>query len=81
MNQTEPKSSNQNEKLKERKENRISFVIIQGFVRNLMSEFIPTALIVETGERKKRMDDTITTTRFTQLPTEWVTGDTLCSNI
>lgn len=29
-----------------------------------------------TGLRKKMMEETITTTRFTQLPTEWVTGVT-----
>lgn len=39
---------------------------------------IPRELIGETGVRKKRTEVTITTTRFTQLPTEWVTGDTRC---
>lgn len=33
----------------------------------------------ETGVLKKRTDVTITTTRFTQLPTEWVIGDTLAN--
>lgn len=33
----------------------------------------------ETGVLKKSTDDTITTTRLTQLPTEWVTGDTRCN--
>ena len=36
-------------------------------------------LISETGVWKKKIEDTMTTTRFTQLPTECVTGDTLCS--
>lgn len=35
-------------------------------------------LIGETGVRKKRTEVTITTTLLTQLPTEWVTGDTRC---
>lgn len=39
----------------------------------------PSARPHLTGLRKKMMDDTITTTRLTQLPTEWVTGDTRCS--
>jgi len=31
----------------------------------------------ETGVLKNRTEVTMTTTRLTQLPTEWVTGDTL----
>jgi len=31
----------------------------------------------ETGVLKKRTEVTMTTTLFTQLPTEWVTGETL----
>lgn len=42
---------------------------------------IPIELMGETGVRKKTTELTITTTRFTQLPTEWVTGDTLCKII
>lgn len=41
---------------------------------------LPIELRGETGVWKKRMDDVITTTRFTQFPTECVTGDTI-SNI
>ena len=32
----------------------------------------------ETGVWKKMTEDTMTTTRFTQFPTAWVTGDTIC---
>lgn len=42
---------------------------------------IPRVLIGETGVRKKTTEVTITATRFTQFPTEWVTGDTLCNII
>ena len=38
---------------------------------------LPMELRGETGVLKKRMDDAITTTRFTQFPTECVTGDTI----
>lgn len=31
-----------------------------------------------TGVWKKITEDIMTTTRFTQFPTEWVTGDTIC---
>jgi hypothetical protein len=41
---------------------------------------LPSALIGETGVWKKITEETITTTRFTQFPTECVTGDTF-SNI
>lgn len=30
---------------------------------------------------KKTTEEIITITRFTQFPTEWVTGDTICSII
>lgn len=33
----------------------------------------------DTAVRKKRTELTITTTRLTQFPTEWVTGDTRCN--
>lgn len=39
--------------------------------------FLPSALTGEMGVRKKRTEETMTTTRLTQLATEWVTGDTL----
>jgi hypothetical protein len=38
---------------------------------------LPRELIGETGVLKNRTEVTMTTTRLTQLPTEWVTGDTL----
>lgn len=38
---------------------------------------LPIELIGDTGVLKNRTDVTMTTTRLTQLPTEWVTGDTL----
>lgn len=38
---------------------------------------VPSALTGEIGVLKKRTDATMTTTRLTQLATEWVTGDTL----
>jgi hypothetical protein len=38
---------------------------------------LPIELIGDTGVLKNRTDVTMTTTRFTQLPTECVTGDTL----
>lgn len=37
----------------------------------------PRELIGETGVLKNRTEVTMTTTRLTQFPTEWVTGDTL----
>jgi len=37
----------------------------------------PRELTGETGVLKNRTEVTMTTTRLTQLPTEWVTGDTL----
>jgi hypothetical protein len=37
---------------------------------------LPIELTGETGVLKNRTDVTMTTTRLTQLPTEWVTGDT-----
>lgn len=40
---------------------------------------LPRELMGETGVRKKSTEETMTTTRFTQLATEWVTGDTLCN--
>lgn len=40
---------------------------------------LPRELMGETGVWKKITELTMTTTRFTQLPTEWVTGDTLCN--
>lgn len=42
---------------------------------------VPSELIGETVDLKKRTEVTMTTTRFTQLPTEWVTGDTLANII
>lgn len=39
--------------------------------------YVPTALIMDTGVLKKSTDVTMTTTRFTQFPTECVTGVTL----
>lgn len=42
---------------------------------------LPRALIGKTGVLKTITELTMTTTRFTQLPTEWVTGDTLCNII
>jgi hypothetical protein len=42
---------------------------------------VPRELIGAMGVRKKRMEATITTTRFTQFPTECVTGDICSSNI
>jgi len=42
---------------------------------------LPKAFTGETGVWKKMTELTMTTTRFTQLPTEWVTGDTLCNII
>lgn len=42
---------------------------------------LPIELVSEIGVRKKKIEATMTTTRFTQLPTECVTGDTLCSII
>lgn len=42
---------------------------------------LPRELMGETGVLKKRTEVTMTTTRFTQLPTEWVTGDTFDSII
>lgn len=44
-----------------------------------VKETLPRELIGETGLLKKRTDVTMTTTRFTQLPTECVTGDTLAN--
>lgn len=44
-------------------------------------QFLPKAFTGETGVWKKMTELTMTTTRFTQLPTEWVTGDTLCNII
>lgn len=41
--------------------------------------YLPKALTGETGVLKKMTELTITTTRFTQFPTECVTGDTLAS--
>ena len=38
---------------------------------------LPSALTGEMGVLKKMTEETMTTTRFTQLATEWVTGDTL----
>jgi len=38
---------------------------------------VPRELTGETGVLKNRTEVTMTTTRLTQLPTEWVTGDTL----
>jgi hypothetical protein len=38
---------------------------------------LPSALTGEIGVLKNRTEETITTTRFTQLATECVTGDTL----
>ena len=38
---------------------------------------LPSALTGEMGVLKKITEETMTTTRFTQLATEWVTGDTL----
>ena len=40
---------------------------------------LPRALMGETGVLKKSTEVTMTTTLFTQLPTEWVTGDTLAN--
>jgi len=40
---------------------------------------LPKALTGETGVLKKMTELTITTTRFTQFPTECVTGDTLAN--
>lgn len=40
---------------------------------------LPKALTGETGVLKKMTELTMTTTRFTQFPTECVTGDTLAS--
>uniref|UniRef100_A0A0D9Y3X4 RNA helicase n=1 Tax=Oryza glumipatula TaxID=40148 RepID=A0A0D9Y3X4_9ORYZ len=45
--------------------------------RLLVSPTVPSALTGEIGVLKKRTDATMTTTRLTQLATEWVTGDTL----
>lgn len=45
----------------------------------LEQPILPRELIGETGVWKKITELTMTTTRFTQLPTEWVTGDTLCN--
>jgi hypothetical protein len=42
---------------------------------------VPRALIGEIGVLKKRTDETMTTTRLTQLATEWVTGDTLANKL
>lgn len=42
---------------------------------------LPRALIGEIGVLKKRTDETMTTTRLTQLATEWVTGDTLANKL
>ena len=39
--------------------------------------YLPSALTGEIGVLKNRTEETITTTRFTQLATECVTGDTL----
>lgn len=50
-------------------------------VKYRMLANLPRELIGETGVRKKRTEVTITPTRFTQFPTEWVTGDTLCNSI
>ena len=47
--------------------------------RRLKKPILPIELIGETGVWKKITELTMTTTRFTQLPTEWVTGDTLCN--
>lgn len=44
-------------------------------------QILPNALIGETGVWKKMTALTMTTTRFIQFATEWVTGDTLCSII
>lgn len=56
------------------------FSIICKLIKEKVQGAIPMALIGETGVWKERTEVTMTTTRFTQLPTEWVTGDTL-SNI
>lgn len=50
-------------------------------MENQMQLILPNELTGETGVRKKRTEVTMTTTRLTQLPTEWVTGDTLCNII
>lgn len=42
---------------------------------------LPIALMGVTAVLKKRTELTMTTTRFTQFPTECVTGDTLCNII
>lgn len=52
-------------------ENFIYILLVNLFVK------LPMELRGETGVLKKRMDDAITTTRFTQFPTECVTGDTI----
>ena len=52
-------------------ENFIYILLVNLFVK------LPVELRGETGVLKKRMDDAITTTRFTQFPTECVTGDTI----
>ena len=42
---------------------------------------VPSVLTGETGIWKNITEETMTTTRFTQFPTEWVTGDTICNII
>ena len=42
---------------------------------------LPSVLTGETGIWKNITEETMTTTRFTQFPTEWVTGDTICNII
>lgn len=53
-----------------------NFIYIHILLVNLFVK-LPMELRGETGVLKKRMDDAITTTRFTQFPTECVTGDTI----
>ena len=52
------------------------------FITHLISEGnLPIELIGEMGVLKMKIEATMTTTRFTVLPTEWVTGETLANII
>jgi hypothetical protein len=65
-------ATNVKELLRKFKESSSLFVLKQ-------EVFLPAAFKGETAVLKMITELTMTTTRFTQLPTEWVTGDTLCN--
>lgn len=50
----------------------------QGLFGNLIQLLdLPSVFMGETGVWKKITEETITTTRLTQFPTAWVTGETI----